>query len=725
MCRERSRIEIPRQRGIALLTFFVAVLTTLLSGRCVCGQTTVLVLTPGRAATVAAGSGKHGYAGDGRAAALAALANPSSVAYSESGDLYIADTGNHILRRVTADGTISTVAGNGVQGFSGDGGPASQASLDSPQGIAIAPDGTLYIADTHNQRVRQVTVGGTITTIAGSGHAGFSGDGGEATAAQLRNPVAIAAGLAGELYIADSGNHRVRRLARDGTLSTVAGNGVESATGDGGPAVQAGLDTPTSVAVRPDGALLIADRRNNRIRVVAANGIISSLPISGSPVRRATGVAAGSDGMVYVADTGQHQVRQVASTGSGVVLGSGTEGSFTAGAPAETDTGTPMAVAPDGSGGLAIADSRNGQVYHLTLPRLSFIDTPLGSESTPARIQLQNPGNNDLKVASVALPPGYVMGESSTCGAAPLTIPASASCTLAVAFHPIATGTSSGLLTIAVENGLPQQVVLIGTAIPSATALSASIVLQTGAAVTYTGAPLQFTASVVTQFAAAPSGVVTYLDGGREIGSATLNNSGTAQFSTSSLAVGIHSITARYGGDAHYSASTSPALQQTVVAIPDFTLTAAAATLSMARGGNATATFTLQPVNGTLGHSITLQVNGLPPGTSVNISPSPATLASDPVRVDIVLKAPATLASLQKLVPFAAGGLLLLRLRRLQATLTIFLLCVLQGCGGGYLNGNGSASSSPRIYTVTVTATTTGVLGDPLIHTAAFTLVVN
>jgi RHS repeat-associated protein len=185
------------------------------------------------------------------------------------GSLYIADYGNGRVRRVGPDGVITTVAGDGTQGFSGDGGPATAARLWNPVGVAVGPHGSLYIADIGNDRIRRVGPDGIISTVAGSGYHGFAGDGGPATAAWLYSPSGVAVGPNGSLYIADWGNYRVRRVEPDGVITTVAGDGTQGFSGDGGPATAARLIPAGGVAVGADGSLYVADIANNRIRQIA------------------------------------------------------------------------------------------------------------------------------------------------------------------------------------------------------------------------------------------------------------------------------------------------------------------------------------------------------------------------------------------------------------------------------------------------------------------------
>jgi RHS repeat-associated protein len=271
------------------------------------------------------GNGGPGFSGDGWPATAARLSYPSGVAVGPDGSLYIADNGNYRIRRVGPDGIITTIAGNGVHGFSGDGGPATVAQLSRPFGVAVGPDGSLYIADISDTRIRRVGPDGIITTVAGNGTYGFSGDGGPATAAQLSYPFGVAVGPDGSLYIADTSSS-IRRVGPDGIITTVAGNGVDGFSGDGGPATVAQLTYPYGVAVGPDGSLFISDTVNNRIRRVGPDGIITTMagndvygfggdggPATVAQIKEPRGVALGPDGSLYFADTNNYRIRRVSS----------------------------------------------------------------------------------------------------------------------------------------------------------------------------------------------------------------------------------------------------------------------------------------------------------------------------------------------------------------------------------------------------------------------------
>ena len=184
---------------------------------------------------------QQGYSGDNGPATSAELAGPTGVALDASGNLYIADYGNNRIRKVSPSGIITTVAGNGTDGFSGDNGPATSAELADPWGVALDASGNLYIADIYNNRIRKVSPSGIITTVAGNGTGGYSGDNGPATSAELYDPSGVALDASGNLYIADYGNDRIRKVSPSGIITTVAGNGTVGYSGDNGPATIAEL----------------------------------------------------------------------------------------------------------------------------------------------------------------------------------------------------------------------------------------------------------------------------------------------------------------------------------------------------------------------------------------------------------------------------------------------------------------------------------------------------
>jgi len=297
------------------------------------GHHRVRRIAPNGVITTVAGTGVSGYSGDNGAAVNAQLNLPGAVAVDAAGNLYIGDTNNNVVRKVSASGIITTAAGNGTAGSTGDGGPAVAAELRVPLGLAVDPAGNLYIADTHNSRIRKVDTNGTITTVAGTGVSGYSGDGQAATGAKLSFPYSVAADAGGNLYIADSSNYRIRKVDTSGNISTVAGFGTYGESGDGGVAVGAQFEWPYDVAVDAAGSLYIADGPAGRIRAVSTAGIITTIAGNGTAdysgdggpgvsaaFNTPTGISVDPSGVIYVADMDNSAIRVLTPVGTRAVL---------------------------------------------------------------------------------------------------------------------------------------------------------------------------------------------------------------------------------------------------------------------------------------------------------------------------------------------------------------------------------------------------------------------
>jgi hypothetical protein len=346
---------------------------------------------PGTITTVA-GTGQRGFSGDGGPATHARLDHPWGIAIDAAGNVFFADNANDRVRKVSPDGIITTVAGTGVEGFSGDGGPATKARLQNPLGLALDGAGNLYLSQWAQNRVRKVSPDGIITTVAGSGPTtdgapgDYAGDGGPATKARLYYPEGLAVDAAGNLFIADTGNHRIRKVSPDGTISTVAGSGPTGpdkgiAAGDGGPALAATLRGPFDLAVDGVGNLFFGDSDpwtteahkglRDIVRKVSADGIITT--VAGNGVRGFSGdgglaveaslwwptVAVDSAGNLFIAAWGNYRVRKVDANGIiTTVVGTG-KNPYAGDGVQATTTGLrgPEAVAVDAAGNLLISDS--------------------------------------------------------------------------------------------------------------------------------------------------------------------------------------------------------------------------------------------------------------------------------------------------------------------------------------------------------------------------------
>jgi trimeric autotransporter adhesin len=313
--------------------------------------------------TVAGTKGNKNSAGDGGAAIYAGIGYPFGVAFDAIGNLFITEPYNNYIRKVDTNGIITTVAGNGYYSqegsYSGDGGAATNASLDGPIGMTFDAAGNLYIADCDNSRIRKVDTNGIITTVAGNGSAIYAGDGGAATNASLDYPHGVAFDAFGNLFIADSINSRIRKVDTNGIITTVAGNGSATYAGDGGAATNASLYYPSGVTLDASGNLFIADSFNNCIRKVDTNGNINTMvrPYLGSP----RGVAFDAFRNLFIADTWNARILKLATNGIiTLVAGNGNETyAGDGGAATNASLNYPVGVACDAAGNLFIADNEN------------------------------------------------------------------------------------------------------------------------------------------------------------------------------------------------------------------------------------------------------------------------------------------------------------------------------------------------------------------------------
>jgi sugar lactone lactonase YvrE len=783
---------------------------------------------------------------------------PSATAFDAAGNLYFVETGNHVVRKITPAGIITTVAGNGVQGFAGDSGLATSAELDSPAGLALDAAGDLFIADSHNHRVREVAAAtGVIATIAGTGVAGFSGDGGMATAARLDLPTALALDTAGDVYVADTENHRVRRIAAaTGVITTVAGNGIEAFAGDNGPATAASIDSPNGLALDAAGNLYIADTHNGRVRMVsAANGLISTVagagvvggnvqafggdngPATAAGLALPRGLAMDSAGNLYFADSANHRIRRISPTGViTTVAGQGTEtfaGDNVPAASASLDSPRSVAVSPVGL--LTLADSGNQRVRQLDAlpspgPDIHTI-AGLGATSSSAALSLSGPsvvvygsGSITATLATSSTATGSVTlldisgGTQTTLGTASLnsdsasfgtsalaagahslvatypgdaTHPATQSSALAMTVTPLAvtaaanpasalygqaipplsgaltgvlaqdagkvaavftstaaalspaglypisamlTGSAAGNYTVAVTAATTSANLSIAQA-PSLTSLSAST-SSPGL-----GLPVTLSVQSSSTTSGVPTGSITLSDGSTTLCVVPLSVGGAATFATTSLALGAHNLSASYSGDANFLPSSSATANLAVGPASDFTLTATGATSqSIPKGSSATYSFSVAMLGAAMASPIALAVQGVPLGATSSINPSYIPPGGAVTSFTLTIQTP--LAALgQPSRPFtpqsassgiqAALAILLLplvafaRRRRnilgFMAVASCILLATLAtGCGNRINPDNQSINSTS--YTLTVTGTATGPTGNALQHSAIVTL---
>jgi hypothetical protein len=356
-----------------------------------------LLLSAGAKAQIissVAGNGVAGYSGDGGLATFARLNSPYSVAVDLSGNMYIADKGNNRIRKVSTSGVISTLAGTGVAAYSGDGGLSILAEVQ-PLGVAVDGAGNLYFADKTN-RVRKISALGVIYNIAGNGTPGYGGDGGAATAAMLNNPVGVAVDGSGNVYVADRDNRRVRKIATTGIITTVAGNGINGYSGDGGAATAAQLSMTAFVAVDGFGNLYLSDQANKCIRKVTTSGIISTVAGGASATTAGDGgmatatllsapmgVATDPLGNIYFADQTDRRIRKVNVAGIiSTLAGSGIFGYSGDGGPAAAATfNQPLGVAVSSIGDVYISDVIN-VIRKVTIPVIIPVPSFVSSYNT-------------------------------------------------------------------------------------------------------------------------------------------------------------------------------------------------------------------------------------------------------------------------------------------------------------------------------------------------------
>ena len=342
-----------------------------------------------------AGTGSSGYGGDGSAATAAQFSFVNGIAMDRSGNLYISDGDNYRVRKVSASGVITTVAGDGSAGFGGDGGAATAAQL-SAGGIAVDGSGNLYLID--QGRIRMVSASGTITTIAGTGSSGFSGDGGAATAAQLYAPSGVAVDGSGNIYIADYLNQRIRMI-RSGVITTIAGTGTAGYSGDGGAATAAQLNYPECIAVDSWGNVYVGDYYNSRIRKISVSGVITTCagtgaggctgdggPATAAHIQSPHGIAFDRFGNMYISDVANNKVRMVNTFGiittiAGITYSGLGSYSGDGGAATAARLNIPEGVAADDSGNVYIADYRNYRIRRVNAPFTPSVTSITGGSS--------------------------------------------------------------------------------------------------------------------------------------------------------------------------------------------------------------------------------------------------------------------------------------------------------------------------------------------------------
>ena len=669
---------------------------------------------------------------------VAAPRLPSGIAYDVAGNLYFADVNRHQVYEATLGGALVVVAGSGVQGFAGDGGTATSAELDSPQGVAIGPDGTIYIADTGNQRVRAVVPSGQISTFAGNGVKGFLGDGGAAIAAEFRGPVAVAVDLSGALLICDSGNQRVRRVS-GGQIATFAGSGVQGFSGDGGAAVAAQFDTPSGVAVGADGRVFVADEHNQRLRVIAVNGTISTFAGTGVAGYSGDGGAAIAaklslprgvavvGGDVVFADANNQRIRSVDSAGTiSTLAGDGVQGASSDGSAATgAALNSPRGVGVSSFSSPVVADAANRMVRVLLTNGDLYLPAGMTSGRSSSVVltaqasAIYGQASATITVSgSAATPQGNVqlLDGGVTVGQAMLS---AGTATMNL------TGLSGGahLLTASYAGDVVN---------PAAVSKSSSItiglvptlVAEQVPAQGYAGMPIVLTASVqpgASGVGASPSGVVNFMSGSTVLATGSLAG-GTSTATWLSPTAGTQPVVATYAGDSRFAASSSAAGSVVVAPMPDFALSLPSGSSQTVQGGLiATYTIAVTASPGPFTGAVSMSASGAPVGAVVSFSPPLVVPGSGSVIVTMSVLTPVLKVSVATKVVWL--GLLMLvavskRRKRLAGALALLALV---GCGNRTVSEAGAGNQTS---TITVTGSSTNLAGAVVTHTAGVTLII-
>ncbi|HEY1216349.1 MAG TPA: Ig-like domain repeat protein, partial [Bryobacteraceae bacterium] len=537
---------------------------------------------PGTMSTVV-GDGTWIYRGDGMQATASTLFLPQGIVVDAAGNLYVTDSSSNRVRRVDAQTqVIATIAGDGNPGYTGDGGPATGASVSNPTGLALDGLGNLYIADNYNHVVRAVDLAtNIIRTVAGTGTAGYSGDGGAATSAHLNGPNGLAVDpAAGVLYIADTGNSAVRKLDLvTGNINAFAGTGVAGYSGDGGSAVSAQLNLPWGVAVAADGHVCIADQANHMVRCVTS-GVIQHVAGTGTAGFSGDGSAAsGSElrypgallfdvaGNLLISDTSNNRVRRINAVTGLIETITGTGGQSFQGDDGPANAAMvygPYSMALDGYGNLYIADMFHNRVRKITtnLAKMTFAAIRVGRTSPTQTITVENAGNTSMTITDVALVSNATLdGTVTTCGTNTV-LASSTNCVVGAQFNPQTIGNPvNGRIEVqSAAINAPAVLQLSGEVL---TLDPTTINLSSSANPSALGAAVTFTAQVLTSGTNVPTGKVTFYDGSTSLGAINLA-SGVAMLTTGSLTLGSHSITASYEGDVSNNPSTSSAVIQVV-----------------------------------------------------------------------------------------------------------------------------------------------------------------
>lgn len=696
--------------------------------------------------TTVAGTGVQGYLGDGGVATAALLDSPIAVVLDSATNLYIADSHNHRIRRVDAlSGTITTVtsqvglptalafdpsgnlyvadarshtilrvnlatgatariAGNGTQGFSGDGGPATGAAIDSPSGIAFDLAGNLYLADTHNHRLRRVDhATGVITSVAGTGLAAFSGDHGSSSGSSLNLPRGLAVDASGNLFIVDANNQRIRRIdAVTGQITTIGGQGTQTFLGDGQAAVAASLNTPRAITISPANLPTIADSANQRIRQIDSAAVIHTIAGLGTTTA-GTLKLAGPSVSLYGTGSLIATLATSPATGSVQFFESMGANSQSLGVAPLAANAAALSTGSLSTGIHRIFATYPGDTLHSTAQSdlLGLTISAAPAIATPNPVNLQYGQSVPVLTGSLT---GILPQDS---GRVSLALSTQASPTASPGSYPITAsiaGSSAGNYALTQSSAA----VTIAKA-PSTAGLSNTLAVH-----------------VASTTAGVPSGAVSLFDAGLFSQTATLSATGDATFPSTGLSTGTHTLTASYLGDIDFLPSDSAPVVATIgpVAAPDFSLaTSGPSGVTVAAGSAAQFSFVTTAQNGALSSPILLTVSGLPAGASASFNPAYLPPGSAPTTFVLTVQTLKTAGLLKRsLIVFALLLPVGLLARRRRAIFLSLMLMVTAGCGDR-INGR-AISAASATYNITVIATATSASGGTIQHTAGVTLTI-
>ena len=583
--------------------------------------------------TVAGVPGVQGYSGDNGKATAATLSSPQGLAFDTAGNLYVADTGNNVVRRVAAgSGTITTIAGTGVAGYNGDGVAATAAQLNSPWDVAVASDGSLYIADLNNNRVRRVA-SGSISTVAGNGTEGFGGDGGSATAAQINGPASVAFDPAGNLYIADSANNRVRKVyVSNGDIETLSGNNSEQFLGDGGPSNLASLYGPYSVYIDQTGNLLIADLFHNRIREISGTSITlpeyATIRVGKISPPQAQGLENDGNADLILSSTNFVTLNNAALDAATTTCNAGGD------LPSDSTCNLGVEFAPTVTG-----NPVNGSVMvnsnAANTPDNIYIFGQVLSVN-PTSIALTSSVNPSVVGASVTFTANITSASNTLTGTVVFYDGTAQLCSVGVSINAAACSTAA--LTVGQHNitadysGDAQDAAVNSSVLKQIVKEPSALALTVSPNPAIVGATVTMTATASAPVGT-PTGSVTFYDGNTALGSATLNAAGLATFTTTQLAAGTHPLSAQYTGDTGDTPATSNTVSEVIQLStsgtnltssgnPEPVGTAITFTATVASSGGTAATGTVTFTEGTtqLG-TVTLSASGVATLTTSTLAP--------------------------------------------------------------------------------------------------------